>query len=135
MSWAKFMVATAAARRGDINAARSALADGLGVVLAIGVPSLKFDAVNCFAEILEAQGEAQCARRVLAYAADHPTASKMVRDEFRTRLDTLSASASAEPAWPGLELDDLLHRIIVESNIAYAPLVAALRGAPVPVTH
>ena len=29
-----------------------------------------------------------------------------------------------------LELDDLLHRIVVESNVAHAPLIAALRGAP-----
>ena len=135
VSWAKFMVAALAARRGALDAARSALADGLGVVLAIGVPSLKFDAVNCFAEILAAQGEASCARQVLAYAADHPLASQLVRDELRTRLDTFPASASAEPVWPGMELDDLLHRIVVESKIGYAPLVAKLRGAPDPVTH
>ena len=105
------------------------LADGLAIALAIGVPSLQFEAVECFAEILEAQDEASCARRVLAYAADHPTASVMVRDALRRRLETLPAAANATPAWPGLELDDLLHRIVVESNLAHAPLIATLRGA------
>ena len=71
-----------------------------------------------------------CARRVLTYAADHPTASALVRDEIRRRLETLPASERMPtPPWPKLELDDLLHRIVVESNVAHAPLIATLRGA------
>jgi predicted ATPase len=129
LSWVKMLVASLAMRRGDVDAARSALADGLAVTLAIGVLSLKFEGVICFAEILEAQGEASCARQVLAYAADHPMASRLVRDQIREQLGKLAASESAELAWPGLELDDLLHRIVVESNIAHSPLIALLRGA------
>jgi hypothetical protein len=128
LSWATIKRAALATRRGSLDAARGALADGLGIALAIGVPSLKFEAVECFAEILEAQDEPLCARRVLAYAADHPTASAMVRDAIRRRLGTLPAVVNATPAWPGLELDDLLHRIVVESNAAHAPLIATLRG-------
>ncbi len=127
-SWVSMLVASLAIRRGDLVAARCALADGLGAALAIGLRSLKFDAVTCFAELLEAQGEASCARQVLAYAADHPAASALVRDEIRARLGKLAASASTEPDWPGLELDDLLHRIVVENNLAHAPLIALLRG-------
>ena len=127
LSWVTIKRASLATRRGDIDAARSALADGLGIALAIGVPSLQFEAVDRFAEILEAQDEVPCARRVLAYAADHPSASVMVRDAMRRRLETLPAAANAAPAWPELELDDLLHRIVVESNIAHAPLIATLR--------
>jgi hypothetical protein len=116
-------------RLGDNDAARSALAEGLSVALEIGSPSLKFNAVESFAELLSAQGEVSCAHRVLTYAADHPTASAPVRDEIRRRLETLPAGVNATPAWPGLELDDLLHRIVVESNVAHAPLIATLRGA------
>ena len=135
VSWVTTNVASVALRRGDIEAARSALADGLSIALALGTPSLKFDAVSCFAEVLQAQGEASCARRVLAYVAAHPTANGLVRDQFLRRLSELPASASAESAWPELELDELLHRIVVESKIAHAPLIATLRGASVPVTH
>ncbi len=52
----------------------------------------------------------------------------MIRDSIRRRLEKLPAATdSAEPDWPGLELDDLLNRIVVESNIAHAPLIATLR--------
>ena len=128
LSWVTIKRARLAAQRGNIDAARDALADGLGIALAIGVPSLQFEAVECFAQILEAQDEALCARRVLAYAADHPKASAMVRDAMRRRLETRPAVANSAPDWPGLELDDLLHRIVVERNIAHAPLIATLRG-------
>ena len=135
VSWVTTNLASVALRRGDIEAARSVLADGLSIALALGTPSLKFDAVSCFAEVLQAQGEVSCARRVLAYVAAHPTANGLVRDQFLRRLSELPASASAESAWPELELDELLHRIVVESKIAHAPLIATLRGASVPVTH
>jgi len=128
LSWVKSKVARLAVRRGDNAAARSALAEGLSVALDLGVPSLKFDAVESFAELLSAQGEVSCARRLLTYAADHPTASALVRDEIRARLGKLPASEHAEPPWPKLELDDLLHRIVVESNVAHAPLIDTLRG-------
>ena len=49
---------------------------------------------------------------------------RFARDSTRCR-----PASDAEPAWPELELDDLLHRIVVESNIAHAPLIATLRGA------
>jgi DNA-binding SARP family transcriptional activator/tetratricopeptide (TPR) repeat protein len=135
LSWVKTKVARLAVRRGDNDAARSALAEGLGIALELRSPSLKLNAVESFAELLSAQGEVSCARRVLAYAADHPTASAPVRDDIRARLDKLPASEHAEPPWPKLELDDLLHRIVVESNIAHAPLIATLRGERVRVTH
>ena len=134
VSWVTTNIATLAARRGDIEAARSALADGLSIALALGTPSLKFDAVNCFADVLQAQGEASCARSVLAYAAAHPTANGQVREQFLRRLSKLPR-ADAEPCGRELEMDELLHRIVVESKVAHAPLIAALRGAPVRVTQ
>ena len=127
-SWVKIKASHLAIRRGDLDAARSVLSDGLKIALAIGVPSLKFDAVNCFAEILQAQGEASCARQVLAFAANHPAAARLYQDAARERLDKLHAAAGADSNWPELELEDLLHRIVAESNLAHAPLIATLRG-------
>ena len=67
------------------------------------------------------------------YAAIHPTASGLARDQLRTRLADLPGSTDGEdPVWPGLELDELLHRVVVESSIGYAPLIATMRGATLP---
>ena len=136
VSWVTTNVASLAVRRGDIEAARSALAEGLSIALALGYAVAE---VRCSRiasrRSLQAQGEASCARRVLAYAAEHPTASGLVRDQIRRRLGSCRSQCSAESAWPELELDELLHRIVVESKIAHAPLIATLRDAPVPVTH
>ena len=52
-------------------------------------------------EILEAQDEALCARRVLAYAADHPTATAQARDAIRRRLETLPAERMRCRIGPG----------------------------------
>ena len=128
LSWAKLMMSVLAVRRGDLDAARAALTEGLSIAIAIGAQSLKFDGVKCFAEILEAQQETVCAHRVLTYVADHPTARGRARDEFRSQLAKLQVSESAEFAWPELELDDLLHRIVSESSIGHASLIATLRG-------
>ena len=62
------------------------------------------------------------------FAADHPSASGAQRAEIRAQLAHWAHAAKAEPAWPGLDLDELVHRIVVESNVAHAPLIAALRA-------
>ena len=128
LSWAKLMMCVLAIRRGDLDAARAALAEGLAMAIAIGALSLKLDGVRCFAEILEAQQETLCAHRVLTYVAGHPIAFRRAQQEFRRLLAKLPVSADAEFAWPELEFDDLLHRIVSESGIAHAPLIATLRG-------
>ena len=130
VSWIRTNTATLALRQGDIEAARANLAKGLTLALRLGTPPLKFDAVLCFSEILQAQGEAVCARRLLAYAADHPTASGLARDQLRKRLSSLPAGTEGDHPWPGLELDELLHRVVVESSLGHAPLIATLRAPP-----
>jgi len=117
-------------RRGDWPAARSELAASLSMAISLGRPSLKLAGVTCFAELLQAQGEPDCARGILGFAADHPSASGAQRAEIGAQLAHWAHAAKAEPSWPGLELDELVHRIVVESNVAHAPLIAALRGRP-----
>jgi predicted ATPase/DNA-binding SARP family transcriptional activator len=133
-SWLKLQAARIALQRRDLEAARADLAQALELALAIGRPALKFSGVSLFAEVLAAQGESDCARRVLAFAADHPAIGATERDQVRVRLAKLPSDAAH--AWPGLELDELVHRIVVERNVSYGPLVAALRrAAPQPATE
>jgi predicted ATPase/DNA-binding SARP family transcriptional activator len=128
-AWATVKLAKIRLQHGLMDSARAALADGLGAAISLGIPSLKFDAVACFSEILSAQGALSQARLVLDFAAAHPSASAAARDELRRRLATLSEDSTDPPAWPGIELDELLNRIVVESPQAYAPLIASLRGS------
>lgn len=126
---ARFNLARLALRRGDLDTARATLAAGVDTVLAIGIPILKFDALACFAEILQGQGERACARQILAYATRHPAATPGARAELQRLLDEVPAGAEAEGPPPALEIDDLLHRIAADSNRAWAPLLGRLRGA------
>ena len=128
VAWMKINIASIAAQRGELATARATLADGLGLVTALGVSSLRFDAIVCFAEILEAQGANACARQVMTFASGHQAASEAIRGDIRARLDTWPGTATAPPAWTGMELDELIHRIVAESSVAYAPLIATLGG-------
>lgn len=125
---ARFSLARLALRRGDLDAARATLAAGVETVLPIGIPVLKFDALACFAEILQGQGERTCARQILAYATRHAAATPGARAELQRLLDESPAGDAADGPPPALELDDLLHRIAAESSRAWAPLLGTLRG-------
>src|SRR4029450_13210178 len=78
-----------ALRRGDRAAARSDLAAALDIAISVGRPSLQLAGVSSFADLLEAQGELECARNVLSYAAEHPATLAVQRDELRARLTQL----------------------------------------------
>ena len=95
---AQFNLARLALRRGDLDTARSTLAAGVDTVLPIGIPILKFDALACFAEILQGQGERACARQMLAYATRHPAATPGVRAELQRLLD--EAPSRRRRRWP-----------------------------------
>ena len=83
------------------------------------------------AELLEAQGQAGAARRVLAFGADEETLSVPDRDELRAAwARRASAAAPADPPWPGIALGDLLQRIVAERVLGHAPLIAALQDRP-----
>jgi len=128
-SWLKLQFVRFALRRNDLTAARSELAASLGISIAVGRQSLQLAGVMSFAEILAAQGESECARLILAFAAGHPSIGAPERDAIHARLVQWSPAAGAESSWPVLQLDELVHRIVVESNIAHAPLIATLTRA------
>jgi predicted ATPase/DNA-binding SARP family transcriptional activator len=125
----KLLLARIALRRADMDSARSDLRASLEIAIAIGRTSMQVAGVACFADVLAAQGELEGARRVLAFVAEHPSLGAGEREEIRARLAQWGASARAEPARPRLELGDLVHRIVVETDVAHAPLIASIRGA------
>jgi tetratricopeptide (TPR) repeat protein len=130
---ARFNLARIAAKRGDLGAARAGLGEGTGVVLPLGIPVLKFEALVCFAEILQAQGLADRARQVLHFAAEHPAATPGVRTQLRALLEDArerDGKRDDSSGWPTLGLDELLQRIVAEGAVAYASLLGAPRDSP-----
>ncbi|MCC6194927.1 MAG: tetratricopeptide repeat protein [Burkholderiales bacterium] len=115
--------------RGDLAATRQGLAEGLALAVAAGVRSLQFAGVILFAELIAAAGDVGCARNLLEFVIRHPDLSAALRREAGERLTRLPAADGPLPAWPGLDLDEIVHRIAGEIPLAHAPLVALLRGA------
>ena len=117
-----------ALQRGDTQLARACLEESLRLAGGIGRPALLFEAVSCFAEILAAEGETDCARLVLTFVMNHPLAHAPARDEARARMAQWAARPDAQMAWPGMDFDELVHRMLIEADTAHASLVANLRG-------
>ena len=114
--------------RGDLAATRNGLAEGVALAVAAGARSLQLAGVILFGELIAAAGEVACARGVIGFVAGHPDLSAALRREAGERLARLPAAAGPLPDWPGLDLDELVHRIAGEGPLAHAPLIAALRG-------
>jgi predicted ATPase len=118
-----------ALRRGDLERARSDLEASLRIANQIDRPALVLEGISCFAEILAAQGDKDCARMVLTFATNHPLSNAPERNEYLAKLAQWGNEPSQDSAWPGIELNELAQRIVIESNVAHAPLIATLRGA------
>ena len=91
-----------ALRRGDLERARSDLETSLRIASEIDRPALVFEGISCFAEILAAQGDKDCARLVLTFAANHPLSSVLERSEYLAKLAQWGNEPSQESAWPEL---------------------------------
>lgn len=128
-AWAQIKAARLALRRQDLNGARAVLAESLRAILSIGLPSLKVDGVECFAEILAAQGEASCARAVFDFVAAHPATTPGNREELLGLAALHAGETESSLPWPALDLDELIQRIVAESSIGHALLIATLRSA------
>jgi predicted ATPase/DNA-binding SARP family transcriptional activator len=128
-AWAQIKAARVLTRRAELGRARAMLADAVAKVMAVGLPSLKIDSLAMLAELLAAQGEQDCARAVLDFTVTHPATTPAARKEALIHLSGVSASDRKAPPWSGLELDDVLQRIVAEHELAYAPLIASLGGA------
>ena len=64
---------------------------------------------------------------MLAFAAKRPATDAAQNAELRAQLAALPPATNADSAWPAIELDELVHGIVVESDLAHVPLIAALR--------
>ncbi len=115
--------------RGDLDAARTELRTGVELAIAVGRPVLLIQGLVRLGEILVAQGEVACGRAVATFAADHPLTAPLDRDETLQKIATWPSTAETALAWPGLTLEDVAHRIVIETGLAHAPLIATLRGA------
>jgi predicted ATPase len=125
-SWLLLQVVRLALRRGDLDAARTQLAASLGLAVDVASPSLQMAGVTCFAEIVAAQGDGACARRVLHFAQAHALTTAAQAAEIRALMAGLP---EGNGAWPDLELPELVHRIRSEAPLAHSPLLATLRTA------
>jgi tetratricopeptide (TPR) repeat protein len=126
VAWMKLQLTRFAVLRKELAIARTELAESLAITTAIAQRSLRIGSVGVFAEVLEAQGEVAAARQVLNFAATHPTTSAPDREELTARLALHAESGEGVAPWPSIELDELVHRIVVEADLSYAPLIAAL---------
>jgi predicted ATPase/DNA-binding SARP family transcriptional activator len=123
-AWVRSHQARLAARAGDLAGARAMLAEGVATAITLGAPSIMAPGLIAFAELLDAQGQAQLARRVLAFSADEPTMTASDRDEMRAHLARWGGAPKT--AWPGVTLPELLQRIVGEAPQAHAALIAQL---------
>lgn len=128
-SWLELQLARIWLRQRDLAAARSHLRSALEIAVAIDRPSFQREGIALFAELLAAQGEPGCARRVLDFAMAHPSLTPHERNALRPNLDRWEPAPFAEP-WPGPDHDGLVGCIVAETDLAYAPLIALLRAAP-----
>ncbi|HEX2541335.1 MAG TPA: tetratricopeptide repeat protein [Caldimonas sp.] len=127
--WMRLQTARLAARRRDLAAARGELAAALTLASAIGIPNLLQSGTIVLAEVLKAQGEPHCGRRLLTLLAALPDLHPQLRRPLQRSLDAWEPAA-AEPAQPGhsLSLEEVVHRAVVEAPLAHAPLIAVLRA-------
>jgi tetratricopeptide (TPR) repeat protein len=128
-AWAKLKLVRAAVRQGDTEGARAGLGEAVRLVVSLGLPSLKFESVESLADLLVAEAAPDCARALLRWAAAHPSATAPVRDQLRAALASLDPAGGGATPRPAIDLDDLLHQLAADGELALAPLIATLRAA------
>lgn len=128
LCWVRIMQARIRLRSGNVSAARAALCEALRIAIELRMPLLMFGGLQFFAEILAAQGAVPLARAVLEYVAAHPEASQASRRDAREDLAALPVDSATAVMRPTMGLEEFMHRIVLETDIAYAPLTAQLSG-------
>lgn len=126
-AWATLQLARLAQRRGEMQAARRTLAEGLGEALAMRLPTLYCIGAVAFAELLCADGERAAAARVIGFTERHPSMSGVLRDSLVAERRRLELPEDRVPL--PIELDDLLQRIVAEAPLEHEPLRTLLNRA------
>lgn len=125
-AWMQSHGARLSVREGDLAQACAALAEGLSTAAALRAPSLLAPGLMAFAELLDAQGHHALARRCLAFFGELSDLTQSDRDEMLAVLASWGGLPRGAPAWPGMALPELIHRIVTEGPQRHAPLIALL---------
>ena len=112
--------------KGDIAAAEGYASRALEVATGTGNRAVEAWVILQTARLAVRRGELDAARSALAGV--HPSASAPQRDELRRMLAQRHGADDDASTWPGIEFDELVHRIVAETDIKYAPLIAILCG-------
>jgi predicted ATPase/DNA-binding SARP family transcriptional activator len=115
-----------ALNRAELATARHHLRCALRIAVDANLTSLQLAAIEYFAEIVDAQHDQPSARSIRAFAASHQSISAPEREEIERHL--AKESAEQPRPWPGLGLDDLVQRVVAETEVAYEPLLQLLRS-------
>jgi hypothetical protein len=124
--WIRLLLARVALRREDLAAARSELAAVAKVAIDTGRPTLRVATASCLADMLATQGDLSSARRILRLASEYPAIRPLDRDEVLAQLTKLGPETEAAPMPPAITLEEVLHRIVVEADVGFAPLLASI---------
>jgi len=127
--WLKMQLARLAAWRGDMGAAHRYLSAGCELALALDAPSLKAAALLALAELLEAIERPSSARCILAFAKDQASISAPDREELRAEWALRGETPLPSPQWPGLALDELMRRLVIEADAHHTALIADLTAS------
>ncbi|MBE7419449.1 MAG: hypothetical protein HS128_17225 [Ideonella sp.] len=122
------LLVLAAIGRDDLPAARDQMRHAARLALAIRRPALHVNSVYVLAKLLAAQGDRDCAVQVMRFALGHPTIVGADREAALADIRSWGGSDPATP-WHGPGLEALLNRIVLEAEVAFAPLMAELRVA------
>ena len=117
-------MAKVALGRGDVAAARGALAAASALGLELNAPSIKSAATLAFAEVLHAEGHGHAAVRALKLALRDASLGAGEHAHLRQRLDRLGASTD-DVALP-TTLDAMLDRVAGEAQTDHAALTSFL---------
>ncbi|MGZ9076184.1 MAG: hypothetical protein ACXW13_10465, partial [Burkholderiaceae bacterium] len=126
-SFVTLQFAYLALRRKDLPAARDHLRVALEIAISIQRPALMIEGVACFAALLAAEGHVSCARSVATFVLSHPGIGAPERMDVADAMKTWPVVDEDKVPWAGT-LEELAQRIVVETDVTHAPLIAALRG-------
>lgn len=126
-SWIRLLMVRIELARDDLDAARAQLRASMEMAIAINRPVTQIAALICFAELLAAQGAADCAMAILRVVSAHPLTTAQLAMEVRD-LTLRWRTAPPAPDWAGSQLDELARRVAAETPLAHAPLIASIRG-------
>ncbi len=124
------LLVRSALRRGDLQRADERLVAALKIANDIARRPLQINGLACFAELLRARGEGESGRALLASIAEAPEVAESDRVQMRALLAKWPPPpGGGEVPALGIDPAEVARRVVVESDVGHAALIAALRAA------